>query len=86
MESLKNLRINLTCEPVYFSDDLPKIEAINPKNTAAAIPPDEAVNPPVKMPIIPSLAIASLTPFARVFPNPTKGTLAPAPAKSINLS
>lgn len=39
---------------------------IRPKTIAAAIPPAVALNPPVKMPRNPSVAIAFWTPFARL--------------------
>ena len=57
--------------------------ANNPKTTAAVIPGAEAVNPPDKTPISPSLSTASRTPLARRLPKPVKGTVAPAPAKSM---
>ena len=55
---------------------------IRPKTIAAAIPPAVALKPPVKMPRNPSLVIASFTPFARLYPKPVRGTVAPAPAYS----
>ena len=58
-------------------------EAIYPKNIAAAIPPAEALTPPVKAPKIPSSFTASIAPFARFAPKPVSGTVAPHPAKSI---
>ena len=42
-----------------------------------------AVNPPSNIPISPSLSICSAIPFHKLFPNPIRGTLAPAPAQSI---
>lgn len=55
-----------------------------PKNTAAEIPPAVAVNPPVKTPINPSFSTAFITPWAREFPKPKRGIVAPAPPISIN--
>ena len=55
-------------------------EAIYPKKTAAAMPPALALSPPVKIPKNPFCFTASITPFARLFPNPVKGTVAPHPA------
>ena len=49
---------------------------------AAVIPPAVAFKPPVNAPSKPSSEMASLTPFARLYPNPVRGTVAPAPAKS----
>lgn len=40
--------------------------ARSPAATAAVIPPAQAVRPPVKIPMKPSLAMASLTPLARL--------------------
>ena len=51
------------------------------KNTAAAIPPAVAINPPVKIPRTPEDCAAPIAPFAREAPNPIIGTLIPAPAK-----
>ena len=50
----------------------------------AQIPAAQAVRPPEKIPKNPCSAIAFLTPFARRYPNPLRGTVAPAPAKSIS--
>lgn len=58
------------------------IDAIKPKIIAAAMPAAPAVSPPVKIPKKPSSSTAFFTPFARVHPNPLKGIVAPAPAKS----
>ena len=57
-------------------------DAIYPKKTAAAIPPAAAAVPPVKAPTSPISWTFSTAPFAKRFPNPVKGTVAPAPAKS----
>ena len=57
-------------------------EAIYPKNTAAAIPPAAAAVPPVKAPTNPISLTFCMEPFASRLPNPVKGTVAPAPAKS----
>lgn len=53
-----------------------------PKNTAAAMPPAAAAVPPVKAPTKPFCWTFCIAPFASRFPNPVKGTVAPAPAKS----
>ena len=69
----------------FFQDlsfALNMILAINPAIMAAVIPPAVAFNPPVKMPMKPEESTASFTPFDKVYPNPVKGTVAPAPAKS----
>ena len=52
--------------------------AIKPEKIAAVIPPAVAFSPPVKIPMKPSLSIASRTPFAILWPKPVKGTVAPA--------
>lgn len=52
------------------------------KKIAAEIPPAEAETPPVKAPIIPLSLTPSIAPFAKLYPNPVRGTVAPAPAKS----
>ncbi len=52
------------------------------KNTAAAIPPAAAFTPPVKQPTNPLWCTPSIAPFAKLYPNPVRGTVAPAPAKS----
>ena len=57
-------------------------DAIYPKNTAAAIPPAAAVVPPVNAPTKPISWTFCTAPLASKFPNPVKGTVAPAPAKS----
>ena len=57
-------------------------EAKYPKNTAAAIPPAAALTPPVNTPIRPDCWTSSIAPLARLYPNPVRGTVAPAPAKS----
>ena len=53
-----------------------------PKNTAAAIPPAAAAVPPVKAPTNPFSCTFWTAPLASKLPNPVKGTVAPAPAKS----
>lgn len=58
-------------------------EAIYPKNTAADIPPAEALTPPIKAPSKPCSCAPSIAPFAKLAPKPVKGTVAPHPAKSI---
>ena len=61
-----------------------KIKAnINEANIAIAIPPADAVNPPVKIPIIPSSLAAMIAPLARLAPKPIIGTVAPAFANSL---
>ena len=55
---------------------------MNEKNTAAAIPPAVAVNPPVNNPKTPFVETCLITPFASVLPKPQIGTKAPAFAKS----
>jgi len=57
-------------------------DARYPKNTAAAIPPADALTPPVKAPTSPFDCTPSIAPFAKLYPNPVRGTVAPAPAKS----
>ena len=58
-----------------------KINAkINAKITAAAIPPEVASKPHVKIPIMPFVLTALIAPFARLAPKPTIGTEIPAPA------
>ena len=57
-------------------------DAIYPKNTAAAIPPDAVVMPPVNAPTKPDSCTFCIAPLARRLPKPVKGTVAPAPAKS----
>lgn len=57
-------------------------DAIYPNIKAAEIPTEEAVNPPLKIPINPSSVIAFFTPSNSACPNPRSGTLAPAPANS----
>lgn len=61
-------------------------DAIYPKKTAAAIPPAAAAVPPVNAPIKPICPAFSIAPLASKLPNPVKGTVAPAPAKSTNFS
>jgi Mrp family chromosome partitioning ATPase len=46
------------------------------------MPPDAAVKPPVNAPGRPHSSTAFCTPWANKCPNPSSGTLAPAPAKS----
>ena len=53
-----------------------------PKKIAAAIPPLAAFIPPVNAPINPDCLTPSIAPFAKLYPNPVRGTVAPAPAKS----
>lgn len=59
-------------------------DAIYPKNTAAEIPPAAEAVPPVNAPTKPISCTFLIAPLARRFPNPVKGTVAPAPAKSTN--
>lgn len=65
---------------LYFSFGFPSIANISPNVTAAAMPAEVAVIPPVNMPINPSLSTASITPFASEYPKPEIGTVAPVPA------
>ena len=58
-------------------------DAIYPKKTAAAIPPAEALTPPINAPNKPCSLTPSIAPLARFAPKPVNGTVAPAPAKSI---
>ncbi len=46
--------------------------------------PAAAAVPPVKAPIIPFSCTFFIAPLARRFPKPVRGTVAPAPAKSIS--
>jgi L-fucose isomerase len=46
------------------------------------IPADVAERPPERAPIKPYCSTASLTPLAKLYPNPVSGTVAPAPANS----
>ena len=57
-------------------------EARYPKNIAAAIPPAAFFIPPVNAPKNPADFTPSIAPFAKLYPNPVRGTVAPAPAKS----
>lgn len=50
---------------------------------AAVIPAALAVSGPSRIPIKPYSRTASRTPRAMVAPKPVRGTVAPAPAKSI---
>ena len=68
----------------YLIFDFHKTADNKDNTTAAAIPPAQAVKPPVKIPNMPCSATASLPPLARRFQKPNKGTDAPAPAKSTN--
>lgn len=58
-------------------------DAIYPKKIAAAIPPAAAFTPPIKAPSNPEFCTSLIAPLARFAPNPSKGTVAPQPAKSI---
>ena len=58
--------------------------ASKPAITAMVIPPAVAVSPPVNTPSNPSFSTASFTPFARAYPKPVSGTVAPAAANSAN--
>ena len=59
-------------------------EAIYPKKTAAAIPPAAADVPPINAPTKPCSPTSFIAPLASKLPKPVRGTVAPAPAKSIN--
>lgn len=49
------------------------------------MPPAAAFTPPVNIPIKPVSSIAVIVPFAKEYPKPVKGTVAPAPPNSTNL-
>ena len=49
-----------------LSVGLNRILTNSPAKMAAAIPPEQAFSPPVKIPMKPSFWIASFTPFARL--------------------
>src|SRR5699024_5791744 len=68
----------------FFIFGLNTSAPIYPKTRAAAIPAELAVRPPLNIPKNPSVPIPSFTPFHNVFPKPSKGTAAPAPAQSRN--
>lgn len=80
---VKSLIRNWLNKPVpycFFILGLEIKEARYPKNTAAAIPPLEALIPPVKAPTKPDSLTPSIAPFAKLYPNPVSGTVAPVPA------
>ena len=56
------------------------------KPTAAEIPAAVDIKPPFKTPKRPNSFNPFMAPFARALPKPIIGTVAPAPAKSTNLS
>lgn len=56
-------------------------EAIYPKKIAAEIPPAAAFTPPVNIPKNPILFTSLITPFARLYPKPVRGTVAPSSCK-----
>ena len=84
------LIINLPLTCLYFRGRLNNIQLfcpglkINatkyPKNTAPAIPPAADLTPPMKAPNTPLSCTANFTPLLKLYPNPVKGTVAPAPA------
>ena len=59
---------------------------IYPKKIAAVIPPAAPVIPPVNAPNNPDSSTAFIADFAKVFPKPGNGIVAPAPPKSTILS
>ena len=59
-------------------------DAIYPKNIALEIPAAAAFIPPIKAPTKPLSFTSVMTPLARRFPKPVRGTVAPQPAKSTN--
>ena len=60
-----------------------KISAVRSAKTIdVAIPAAVAESPPVNIPIAPFSSMAFFTPSESAYPNPVRGTLAPAPAKS----
>ena len=67
---------------IYFGLLLKNNEKRKAKQMAAVIPPAAAVSPPVKIPINPEESTCSLTPVESRYPNPVRGTVAPAPAAS----
>lgn len=48
------------------------------------MPPAAAEVPPIKAPTRPCSPTSLIAPFASKLPKPVRGTVAPAPAKSIN--
>ena len=67
---------------IYFSFGL-KIRAIIKAKAIEAVTPVAAdFIPPENIPINPTLLTSFITPFARLLPNPKRGIVAPAPAKS----
>ena len=74
-----------------IEDELENLKVVKRKEVAGKIkeardaetPAAQAVKPPVKSPMTPSVSMASFRPFHSVFPKPSNGTAAPAPAKSI---
>ncbi len=80
-----NILIQFNCQcPPRFDLLLNMSANINDAKIAIAIPPAEAVNPPVNIPIIPSSFAAIIAPRARLAPKPIIGTVAPAFANSLN--
>ena len=68
----------------FINTDLAELQkSAEEKISAAETPAAQAVKPPVKRPMNPSVSMASFSPFHSVLPKPSNGTDAPAPAKSI---
>ena len=70
----------------YFLLEENSNPTINANRTAEAIPAAAAVIPPVNTPRKPVSVTAFRIPFANRWPNPVRGTVAPAPANSTNFS
>ena len=66
----------------YFPFGSNTAAASHENSTAPEIPPAADLRPPVNIPKNPELSISFITPFARLYPKPVSGTVAPAPAKS----
>ena len=56
---------------------------VKPVTMATVMPMAALVRPPEKMPARPLSAMASMVPWVSRWPKPLRGTVAPAPAKSI---
>ena len=78
------LGISFYFSPAVFIFGWNTNDARYPKIRAADIPTDDAVKPPLKIPIKPSSVTAFFTPSNNACPKPNRGTLAPAPANSFH--
>ena len=65
----------------YLPRGLTDTDITRPLSTAAKMPPAPAVSGPVSTPARPLSATALRVPSASSAPNPTMGTVTPAPAK-----